>query len=340
MRIALDISPLTTGHAGRGTGTYTNLLLKGLRTYKDKLDIVTFSNKDRVPSHVDVVHVPYFDPFFLTLRNFYCPYVITIHDLIPLVYKEHFPVGIKGSLKWHIQKHKAQKAQHVITDSFASRLDIMKILQKSENDVTPIYLCVDDRFIPQTQQKIAEIKQKYRLPDTFFLYVGDINWNKNIPTLIEAISLLDYPLVLVGRSFLKKDIPEMQIIHAAISRFKAEQKIQMITDVTDEDLPGVYSAAKLTLQVSIAEGFGLPVLESMASGTPCVVSNTSSLKEIAGPSQLVNPNDVASIRQGIHDLLIQDRLNMRKLCIDWASTFTLESMIIKTVEIYKHVVSS
>lgn len=333
MNIGFDISPLSSGHAGRGTGTYTKQLFEALQ---QNSSITLISFKELIPEDVDLVHYPYFDLFFLTLpRNQQKPFVVTVHDFIPLLYKKHFPPGLRGKIKWMLQKKSLLKAQAIITDSNASKKDIVDLLGINVSKVHVVYLAPGAEFKPQTEQEKIAIRKKYHLPERFLLYVGDVNWNKNIPRLIEAITTIDVPLVLVGKAFLNDTLPEVEIINETIKKYNLSNKVKVLGFVPREDLPKVYSAASLCVQVSIAEGFGLPVLESMATGTPCVVSSNSSLIEIAGPSVLVNPLDVDDISRGISDGL-KRTWNTNDL-LKWSSQFTWKNTAEQTIQVYEKV---
>lgn len=336
MKIGFDISPLTSKHAGRGTGTYTKHLLESLQKHSETYQLVPFNGP--IPSTIDLVHFPYFDPFFLTLpRNVHIPFIVTVHDLIPIVYKEHFPVGLRGNIKWFIQKRTLQRATAIITDSYASKTDIVQELHVPESRISVSYLAPGVEFCPVEKYVKEAIRQKYSLPKEFLLYVGDVNWNKNIPNLIKAISQSNIPLVLVGKAFLNSGLDEVKHINSVIEEYKAQKKIIKLGFVSQDDLPGLYSLATACVLVSVAEGFGLPILEAMACGTPCVVSSTSSLVEIAGPSVLVDPFNVNSILNGIKEALLK-KWNQKEL-ISYAKQFSWEKTAGETLALYKKCLS-
>lgn len=340
MKVGIDVSPLKTGHAGRGTGTYTKQLLEGLATYASDITVVEVSN-GRFPADLDLIHIPYFDPYFLTLRlSQSIPVVVTVHDFIPIVYRQQMPPGIRGLLKWQIQKYKLKQAKHIITDSESSKKDIVTVLKCTTDTVSVVYLAPGKQFHPQSENEQKRIVKRYHLPDQYLLYVGDVNWNKNICGMIAACKHSPLPLVLTGKAFALNELPEVRSINRCIKINNMEQKILRIGYVEEKDLPAVYSAARLTLQVSYAEGFGLPVLESMACGTPCVVSSESSLQEIAGPSVTVDPWRTEAIATGITKALLQEKSQQSVLALDWVKTFTTEAMINKTVTVYKDMISS
>src|SRR6266498_267897 len=102
MKIAIDVSPLQTGHKVRGVGFYLKHLKKSLLHYYPENQYIFFSHGAKLDKTIDVVHYPYFDPFFLTLPILKKhKIVVTVHDLTPLVFPQHFPAGLKGKFKWH-----------------------------------------------------------------------------------------------------------------------------------------------------------------------------------------------------------------------------------------------
>src|SRR5690348_7583614 len=103
MKIAIDVSPLSTGHKIRGVGFYLDHLKKALVEHFPQNEYFFFTRPNEIPQKIDVVHYPYFDPFFLTLplvRKYKT--VVTVHDLTPLIFPKEFPVGLKGLLRWRV----------------------------------------------------------------------------------------------------------------------------------------------------------------------------------------------------------------------------------------------
>jgi glycosyltransferase involved in cell wall biosynthesis len=331
MRVAINTSALESGHNLRGSGRYVRLLLDSLKKYTD-VSVFPFTSIREISGTVHCIHYPFFDPFFLTLpAALHKPLVVTVHDLIPIVYHNHFPRGLRGSIKWQIQKRRLQKASAIITDSQSSKKDIVRTVNMPENNVFVIPLAPDPIFHPMKDNTIAK---KYNLPKDFLLYVGDVNWNKNIPGLLLSMKEIDIPLVLVGKAFLNTALPETQKINEIIEREGLNNIIIKLGFVELSDLVSIYALAKATVCVSFSEGFGFPVLESMACGTPCVVSNTSSLREIGGPSVFVDPWDVADIKRGIQEVMKKDdKGKIRR----WVKRFTWERVASKTVEVYSKI---
>lgn len=339
MVIGVNTSPLSNGHKHRGSGTYIRLLLDALKKYKSSETYLEFTSVSTIQNSVDCIHFPFFDPFFLTLpATITKPLIVTVHDLIPLKYPKHFPIGVKGRLKWEIQKRRLLRAEKIITDSETSKVDIEEILHINPKRIAVIPLAPSPEFKPIADpiQQNA-VKKKYKLPDDFLLYVGDVNWNKNIPNMLRAMKQISVPLVVVGKAFNNLEIHEVKEINRVIDEEQLHAKIIKLGFVESEDLPVIYTLAHATIAVSFAEGFGFPILESMACGTPCVSSNNSSLKEIAGPSVLVNPMEIQSIEHGINTILKTDKSSLSKQAITWAAKFSWQHVAEKTVEVYRSV---
>lgn len=310
MKIAIDVSPIsknsTSAHKIRGVGFYINLLVENLAKY-DKKNKYYFVEDKKFPKDADLVHYPYFDPFFLTLpRNFQTKTVVTAHDLTPIVYKEHFPAGILGNIKWIIQKNRLKGVSGVIADSECSKRDIIRILKFPETKVRVVYLAADPVFQKlNTQYWIPDTKRKFSLPENFLLYVGDATWNKNLPRLIDAVSKTSFQLVLVGKVWENKssDIPKNpwnDDLVSVLKRIENDPQFIRLGFVSTEDLIRIYNLATCLILPSIYEGFGLPVLEAMQSGCPVICSNSSSLTEIAQDSAAYfDPLDTEAIKEAI-----------------------------------------
>ena len=191
MKVAISLAPLSSASQTRGVGVYTRELLRALQqNFPDS----TFLAKDGNCYHdsVDLVHFPFFDPHFLTLPHRKpLPTIVTIHDLIPLKFASHFPPGLRGRLKYNLQKRSLRGVNHIITDSESSSRDIQEIMNVPESKITVVPLA--PIIIRKTATLNSPIIKKYSLPPRYLLYVGDINWNKNVKGLINAFSQLNKP---------------------------------------------------------------------------------------------------------------------------------------------------
>ncbi len=345
MKIGFDITPLRDGNKIRGVGSYANLLLEELKK-SNNLEIKEFYD-DKSLSEVDLVHHPFFDLFKPTLviqKKF--PTVVTIHDVIPLVFPEHYPPGIKGKFNLLHQRIALRSVKAVITDSYASKKDINKYLNIPENKIYPILLAPSDHFKRiKDEKELTRIRNKFSLPEDFALYVGNINWNKNLINLAQSCVETNTHLVMVGKSFKTVDINHRELLSFKVfmENYSGNPLIQIIDEFVETDeLVGFYSLAMFTLFPSFYEGFGFPILESQACGTPVITSDLSSMKEISGDSAfLVNPASVESIKEAI--LKIREDANLRKTLIDRGYSnvkkYSWEKAAQETVNVYEKVIN-
>lgn len=346
MKVAL-INPPLSGHYHRGTGIYTDELYEHLKK-NDNVSVDLINISDNLNLY-DLVHYPYFDPFFLTLPfSKSKPTVVTVHDLIPFRFPRKFPRGIKGEIKWQIQKKSLISTQAVITDSESSKKDIVKYVHYPSERIHVIYLGAGEEFKPaKSDTDFAETRKKLALPEKYLLYVGDINYNKNIEGLLMTFKEIwkvipDLHLVLVGKGFVNLS-PQLAIINDLIRSLGLSQKVKKYSNLKTRELVIVYNLAEVYLQLSFAEGFGLPVLEAMSCAVPVVVADNTSLKEVVGSAAvLVDPNNTENIIRGIMKILTDK--NKRKRLIqaglERARNFSWEKCAEETVEVYKKVLSS
>ena len=340
MNIAIDITPLQTDHKDRGVGMYTKLLIEALQKYESNHSYSFFTRGQKISNDIELIHYPYFDPFFITLPFFYHkPTVITVHDLIPLVFMEHFPAGIRGALKWHFQRMRLTRVSRIITDSESSKRDIKSIAGFPEARIDVVPLAASPKFgRVNDEAELARVKKQYHLPESFVLYVGDVNWNKNILGLLEAFRKVKRPLVLVGKAFLDESLPEVQRINAFIDNNKLSNDVVKLGAVPVEDLVAIYNCASVYVQPSFYEGFGLPVLEAMACGVPVVTSRASSLAEIAGPAIIVDPSDSKDIARGLLEAIMITPAKRKALIAaqtQWVQQFSWERVARETILSYE-----
>ncbi len=353
--VGFDVSPLYSGHKVRGIGFYTERLLEGLKGFRD-LEIRELRSKKEVDeANYDLLHIPYFHPYFFTLPfRKKGPLVVTIHDLIPVKYPEHYPPGIKGRLRWEIQRGLLQRVDLVITDSFASKSDIARLTGYPKERIHVVYLAADDVFrVIKSKRILREIKEKYRLPEKFVLYVGDVNWNKNVPGLVRACRAIGAPLVIVGKQAVRddfdpthpenKDLAWLKKMKERHTPYILNSKFYILTlgFIPTEDLVAIYNLATVYCQPSFDEGFGLPVIEAMACGCPVVASNRGSLPEVVGKAAILTKPEVKDLAEAVKSLLQDEkkRRGLASLGLKKANEFSWQKAAQDTYFLYKSLIA-
>lgn len=347
IKVGIDTLPLRNQSAFRGVGNYTQNLIEGLNQYCCNLQVIAGDWRN-FWQKVDLVHFPYFDFFFPTLPLLKGKkIVVTVHDCIPLIFPEQYKPGIKGRIKFFFQKSHLKKADAIITDSRSSKRDITRFLSFSEEKIHVVYLAPSPQFkIIKSQDLLSSVAKKYRLPKKFVLYVGDVNYNKNLLRLIESFSLVSEEnlfLVLIGKAFENKNLPEVKDIVKKVNELSIAEKVKFLGYIPLEDLVVIYNLASVYCQPSLYEGFGLQILEAMACGCPVVTSNVSSLPEIAGNAAvLVNPEKTKEIAKAIYSI-ISDKsfvLNLKDRGLKQAKNFSWKKTSLNTGEIYEKIVKN
>lgn len=337
--VYLETSPLRSGHAHRGIGTYTRQLQRALQ----KLSAIKLSP---LPQPADVIHYPYFDFFTASLPLLKTkPTIVTIHDAIPLQFPTHYPVGFKGSVALLHQRLALLSVAAVITDSQASKKALVKHLGIPGSKINVVPLAADPELNYQSKDVQESTAKKYRLPAEFILYVGDINYNKNLPMLIAALAELpnNIQLVLVGKNFKSQPIPEWEAIALALEKHQVGDRVVMLQNVeSTADLAAIYSQAVAYVQPSLAEGFGLPILEAMQCHCPVVCFNQSSMAEVGG-DHAVYPESVSisNLAKAIKTVLTWKAHDRRKWVIQaysWSQTFSWKKSAEQTAIVYQSVV--
>jgi glycosyltransferase involved in cell wall biosynthesis len=293
---------------------------------------------DLVTGRADLFHGPSF-----TLPPSFTPSLLTVHDLSFLRY----PQGAFPPLLAWLEKavpRSLRRASHVLADSQSTRSDLIELMSVSPDKITVVGAGVDDCFRPVTNEAIlAQVRARYQLPRRFILSVGTLEPRKNLTGLIVAFnqlvatagqsSMADMHLVIAGgKGWLYDDI------FAAAETSPARERVHFTGFVADEDLPALYSLADVFAFPSHYEGFGIPVLEAMACGTPVVCADNSSLPEVAGEaSLLIQATDIDGLTSAIRRLLIDSSLRERLIerGFKQAKAFSWESAAQKLLDVYQ-----
>lgn len=341
MRVALDDSPLTNGHAQRGIGTYTRLLQVALQT-QSAIELIPW--RDR--AQAEILHYPYFDFFWPSLpRQDRAKSVVTIHDVIPLIFPEHYPVGWRGKFNFWRQRRRLSTLPAVITDSLRSQADIVAHLGVKEERISVVPLAIDPALRLPSPEKRRSIKRQLKLPQSYSLYVGDINFNKNLPQLIKMLKYLPWniKLVCVGANFRPQPIPEWKAIETQLALSDVARRVIFLPEIKAGDfdsLATIYAEARCYLQPSLYEGFGLPVLEAMRCQTPVVATQVASLPEVGGEHALYVQPSAESLAQGVKEVLAwsgRRRAEWLRQAYLWSEQFSLAQFARRTLQVYQSV---
>lgn len=316
MKVAM-VKPPVIGHAVRGVGFYAQRLFSALKPFVD-IEWLNFSPLPVVG--FDLVHYPYFDFSWPTIAPIrVSKTVVTVHDLTPLKFPQHFPFGLRAKIVWPWQEFLLKGIDAILTDSYCSQQDIREITNINKTYVT--YLAADEIFKP------LKLKR-----ENFVLYVGGANWNKNVLTLIKACEKNKIPLVLVGKEFISPAAGNIEVQPLKEIQSYIDGKAVIARGfVETADLVKLYNQCKVYVQPSVYEGFGLPVLEAMACGTPVICGKNSSLVEIA--EDAVTYADVTSIED------LAEKISGVKVTgkeITQATKFSWEKTAKETYEVYQN----
>lgn len=348
LTVALDTSPLCSPHRFRGIGFYTKNLAESLGKIKnpDFKTILPKDTKSPLPE-TDLVHYPYFDLFYRSLPfRKKAKTVVTIHDVIPLLFPRQYPPGLRGRINLAFQKYSLKNASAVITDSEASKRDIAKYLGYPADKIHVVYLAPAPHFrqLEIRNLKLEIVRQKYFLPKRFVLYVGDANYHKNVISLIKACRAIRAPLVLVGKSLVSKSYdkshPENRSLAEVQKEVRGDKNIHPLGFVPDKDLVAVYNLATVYCQPSFYEGFGLGVLEAMACGCPVVSADTGSLPEVCGRAAvMVDPHRVDHLAWGLKAVWVNEKLRgkLKTAGLKQARKFGWSKTAQATLKIYEKI---
>jgi alpha-1,3-rhamnosyl/mannosyltransferase len=282
----------------------------------------------------------YHEPNFIAL-SFAGPVVATIHDLSVIKYPDfHTLERVKMFEKYLLRT--IDKAEYLITDSEFVRQDIIGTFAVDPEKVVTTLLGVEKRFYPRNEEQCVSFLDAYKLNyKSYILVVSTLEPRKNFRLVVDAYLMLDrkikeqFPLVIVGMNGW-----EMSQFDKDLEKLKGQGYLRMLGYVPDEDLPLLYSAAKLFLYPSFYEGFGLPPLESMACGTPVITSNVSSLPEVIGEAGfMVSPDDAVDLNEKILELIEDDEVMacLSGRSIERAKSFTWERCAAQTMAVYHRI---
>jgi glycosyltransferase involved in cell wall biosynthesis len=263
--------------------------------------------------------------------------IVTIPDVLLLLSDEYASREYRQKkLKRYYES--AQKATRINTISNFSKREIVEHLKVPEEKIDTIHLGIDERYYPQSDKEVQRMRDKYRLIKDYILYVGIITKRKNVLRILKAFHLSaremknDCELVMAGKfSWGKEEF------FKTMDDLSLRQKVKLLGYVPDEDLPALYTGAKIFFFPSLYEGFGIPVLEAMACGTPVITSNLSSLPEVAGDAALlVDPYDAEALASALVKLIEDENLcdDLRQKGFMQVKNFSWKKAVQEMLEVY------
>lgn len=258
--------------------------------------------------------------------------VVTIHDLIflrlPQLYKPIDSVIYTRKFKYAVQH-----ADKIIAISQQTKQDIVHFFHIAPEKIDVIYQGCHPAFKQEVSAEVlTKIRQKYNLPTTFILNVGSIEPRKNAFQIVKAIENLDIPLVVIG-----KDTLYSNQIKQYVTEKKMEHKVLFRKVDNMEDLAVLYKLADIFVYPSSYEGFGIPIIEALYSGTPVITSNTGVFPEAAGPfSYFIDPERIDQIRYAIESILssVDMQQEMKQNGLIYAQQFNDDILAKKWMDVY------
>jgi glycosyltransferase involved in cell wall biosynthesis len=284
---------------------------------------------------IDLLHcpaqtAPVFSPY---------PVVLTVHDIIPLRIDDGWPSSDVARFRHHLARS-VSKASRIITISDFTRRDLLTEFKIDEKKVDVIHWGIDrGAYQADTSEQWQGISARWDLRRPFFLAFGGDAPRKNVAKILEAFATIvrccrsDVQLALVG-------VPKSTETkyRAIIDHFEIKERTVLMGFLSDPEIVALLTRGEALVYPSLYEGFGLPILEAMAAGTPVITSNTTSLSEIAGQAAiLVDPNNVSALAEAMRHCLdnaqVKDRL--RKLGYRRVEEFSWQRTALQTVTAYK-----
>ncbi len=364
MRIGMKISPLTVLRAG--IPNYIFHLLKALADVDNQNDYILYTDRP-VPFELDLpdrfriatvtfpsrhlqlwyqIGLPmqmkkdgiqlYHDPVYPLPFVLPVPGVITVHDLSnytnPGVHK------FRSALSGKFFPAHLRKAKQIITDSLYTASELIRLFSWTESKISVVHLGISDSFRKVTSLSVLNsLKERLRLPSQFFLFLGTLEPRKNLPRLLEAFTIscgkIPHSLVITGGLGWK-----YEKMLELVSDHPFRERIHLTGFVEDRDIAPLLSSAEFLVYPSILEGFGFPVLEAMACGTPVITSNVSSMPEIAGDAALlIDPLSVDSIARGLIEMGSNDSCRKEHIekGLERVRDFSWRKTAVETLRVYE-----
>lgn len=378
--IGIDARPLQLiGSRSRGIGLYTASLIKALKLLRQDSYNFTFYSLNSIYPEVikKSFHLNYIikrksqrlmwlwntaflpakiaesgatlfhatDPFCIMKPTRFYRTIATVYDVIPLLYPKRYllPTTLYRRYAYSKSYRTLSSVDAIITISECSKKDIAKILKISIEKIYVTPLAADKCFKPiKSIHTIKKAKKKYSIHNDYILYVGGIDYRKNIINLLKAFALIlpqfkKLSLVIVGDDIFNPLEPMKKTVDRTIRNLSLQNHLSLLGFIPTEDLIALYNGARFFVYPSLYEGFGLPILEAIACGCPVICSNTASLPEVAGNAAIYfDPLDITDIKRAMLKLLMDESLSnkLRYLGLHQAKKFSWEKTALETLRVY------
>lgn len=266
--------------------------------------------------------------------------IVTIHDLIFLRYPNFYRFIDRNiyTLKF---KYACKKANHIIAISEQTKKDIIHFFNIDEKKITIINPSVSPIFQKKyTQEEKDKVRKNYDLPESFLLNVGTIESRKNAALIIHALkqSTSTIPLIIIG-----KKTSYIENLKTTINDYQLKNRVKFIHDVNFTDLPLIYQMANIFIYPSFFEGFGIPIIEALHSGTPTIAAKGSCLEEAGGPDSLyIDPYNETELANAIDRVLSDTGLHQKMVNKghEYAQRFNEDVIAEKLMNVYLHTINT
>ena len=319
------------------------VLGENFRAVPEKAGNYSFSEQVTVPVTLKREGVTLFHaPHYVLPRLVRCRSVVTIHDCIHLMFPQYLPSRLALTYARASIRMASRRADRILTVSESSKRDILRFVDVAADKIDVIYNAYEERFgVEPHEDEVARVRERYQLQDAFVLYAGNVKPHKNLARLIDAFDIVrrrgldQLKLVLIG-----DEISRYAALRRAVHQHQLHKYVRFLGYLPEPTLAVLYRLAGVFVFPSLYEGFGLPPLEAMASGTPVVTSNVSSLPEVAGDAALlVDPYDPEAIADGIYTVLTDEAIgrDLKRKGLARARQFSWEQSVRRVREIYSEV---
>jgi glycosyltransferase involved in cell wall biosynthesis len=319
---------------------------ENFRTIAEPARPYSASEQLRIPldlrrEQIDLFHTPH----YVLPPLVPCKSVVTIHDCIHLRFPQYLPNRLAYAYARSSLWVATHRSNRVLTVSEASKRDILRYFRIPEKKIDVIHNAMDERFgETPTADDVARVQERYQLNAPYVLYAGNIKPHKNLERLIEAFHMLrqDPDLAHVKLLIIGDEISKYATLRRAVHKYKLHKHVRFFGFVPDKTLAVLYRLARVFVFPSLYEGFGLPPLEAMASGTPVITSDVSSLPEVVGDAALlIDPLDTNAIAEAIRRVLMDSTLHeqLRQKGFTRVREFSWDRSIRRVREIYGEVLA-